>query len=271
MMEQATIQDLFIYPIKSLGGARLESAQLEAKGLRHDRRWMLVDEQQRHVTQREFPTLSLLSVSVKNDQVKIQHKHSAEVRLQFDAQLRTELMDVTVWKDSCQAWEVSKEISDWFSQYLQTPVKLVGQFEQDDRTLENIFNVEGAVSFADEAPLLVVSQESLDDLNSKLDTPLPMDRFRPNIVLVGASAYTEDELPVIKGEDYQLQVLGKTARCVVTTTNQETAEVGKEPLVTLNQYRNEGGKVYFGAHAYATKTGSVKIGEKVQIIHRSTH
>ena len=266
MENQLVVQDIFIYPIKSLGGIRLEEAEVEERGFRFDRRWMLVDEEGMFVTQRVYPQLALLKVKLGETGLAVFYKKDSKNRIEVPYDLATgpELM-VTIWDDQVLAKTVHPDLDDWFSEFLGFKVSLVVLPESTQRKVDPRYAVNGeSVSFADGMPYLIIGQESLDDLNSRLEEPVPMDRFRPNIVFSGGFAFQEDSLRKIKIGEVDFQIIKPCARCVLTTVNQETGEKGKEPLKTLSVYRTVNSKVYFGQNMVALSHGKVKIGDHIQ-------
>jgi uncharacterized protein len=265
-MEKLIVQDIFIYPIKSLGGIRMQEAMVEERGFQYDRRWMLVDEHGMFVTQRVYPKLALLGVSLGQDALRVFHKNdpSKAIEVPLDSATGPEVM-VTIWDDQVVAKTVHPSLDGWFSEYLGFPVSLVVLPESSQRKVDPRYAVNGeTVSFADGMPYLIIGQESLNDLNSRLDEPVPMDRFRPNIVFSGGHAFLEDSLRKVKIGDVNFQLIKPCARCVLTTVNQQTGEKGKEPLKTLSSYRTINNKVYFGQNVVALSLGTVKIGDTIQ-------
>jgi len=266
MKNALEVQDIFIYPIKSLGGIRLSEALVEEKGFQHDRRWMLVDEQGLFISQRDHPQLALLSVELcENDlTVFVRTEKTNSINIPLELANGPEIL-VTIWDDQVLAKVVDPEIGRWFSDYLGIEVNLVVMPESSHRKVDQRYAVHGeSVSFADGMPYLLIGQESLNDLNSRLERPVPMDRFRPNIVFSGGSPFLEDSLREIKIGEVEFQIVKPCARCIMTTVDQETGKKGKEPLKTLSGYRTLNSKVYFGQNVVALRTGKVKIGDPIQ-------
>lgn len=261
------IQDIYIYPIKSLGGIRLESAQVLTKGFRWDRRWMLVDENGRFLTQRSLHKMALLQVALLENGLEVFHKHSPDHVLQVPFIPETdELISSQVWDDKVEGKVVSKEADRWFSEMLEVDCRLVFMSEDAPRMVDADYAEQGeTVSFADAMPYLLIGQGSLDDLNARLDVPLPMDRFRPNIVFSGGAAFEEDAWSEIQLGGLLFKVAKPCARCVLTTVNQDTAEKGKEPLKTLATYRLKDKKVLFGQNLIALGNGELKVGDSLTV------
>ncbi len=267
MENQLIVQDIFIYPIKSLGGIRLSEAKVEEKGFQYDRRWMLVDEEGMFISQRTFPQLALLGVSLSERGLEVLHKKDPKISIQIPFELAAgpDLM-VTVWDDQVLAKVVHPDFDRWFSEFLGFKVSLVILPESSHRKVDPRYSVQSeSVSFADGMPYLIIGQESLNDLNSRLEVPVPMDRFRPNIVFSGGKPFLEDSLRKIKIGVVDFQIVKPCARCVMTTVDQESGIKGKEPLKTLASYRTINNKVMFGQNALALQSGKIKIGELIQL------
>lgn len=265
MNDKLLLQDIFIYPIKSLGGIRLTEAKVEERGFQYDRRWMLVDQTGRFVSQREFPVLALLQVKLREDGLLVFFKRNPDHQLfiPFDLAEGPDIL-VVIWHDQVIGKVVSKAIGRWFSDFLGFEVELVVMPESTQRKVDLRYAVNGeSVSFADGMPFLIIGQASLDELNSRLDSSVPMNRFRPNLVFSGGQPFLEDELRKIRISSAEFQIVKPCARCVLTTVDQETGEKGKEPLRTLAAYRTVNNKVMFGQNVVALKLGEVKVGDEL--------
>ncbi|NVJ84886.1 MAG: MOSC domain-containing protein [Algoriphagus sp.] len=262
-MDLLIIKDIYIYPIKSLGGIRLEEAMVEEKGFRYDRRWMLIDEEGVFVSQRSFPALALLQVALAPEGLSVFHKQNAKKSILIPYNLESdEAVSVVVWDDTMTAKLVDAKFNRWFSEFLGKEVRLVIMPDSTRRLVSPKYAInKEAVSFADGMPYLLIGQESLNDLNRKLEEPVSMDRFRPNLVFSGGEAFQEDSLKKIKIGAVEFQIVKPCARCVMTTVDQETGEIGKEPLRTLSSYRTKANKVLFGQNMVALGEGVVRIGD----------
>jgi hypothetical protein len=237
-MNQPIISGLFIYPIKSCAGTTLRHAQLATTGLRNDRRWMLVNEQGRFVTQREQGRLALITPALRGDGLRIDAPGMTTLEVFGTSQARP--CSVTVWKDQCQAYDEGAAASAWFSGFLEQPVRLV-RFAEDQQRISSrewTGEVQALNQFSDGFPLLVISTASLADLNSRLQATLPMNRFRPNLVVDGLPAYGEDNVHELIAGEVRLRVVKPCTRCKITTTDQATGIAqGTEPINTLRSYR----------------------------------
>lgn len=264
-----TVSELFIYPIKSVGGKSVDTANVTTTGFQYDRCWMLIDEHNRFISQREIPGLALLEAGVTNFGIEVKHKHSAaSFTFAFD-ELKEQWIDVAIWDDVCVAQLVSAKANAWFSEILNAACRLVYMPETTKRIVDPryAFNSE-TTTFSDGFPLLLLGQSSLDDLNTRLAESLPIDRFRPNIVFTGGAAFEEDLLEhfIINGIDFS--AVKPCARCSITTTNQQTAERGKEPLTTLATYRKKNNNIYFGQNLLHKGSGIISIGHSIEVISK---
>jgi uncharacterized protein len=268
------ISEINIYPIKSLGGISLSESLVEEKGLQYDRRWMLVDEKGMFFTQRDFPQMATMKVSLEDEGLRVGSENdSIEVPFEADS---NDKMNVTVWGSKCKAISYSEKINSWFSDNLQTNCKLVNMPEDSRRKVSPFYAVRkfrDVVSFADGYPVLLIGEGSLADLNAKLENPIPMNRFRPNLVVKDSAAFAEDDWKKVKIGDCIFHLVKPCARCVMTTIDQQTGVLqGKEPLKTLATYRlvksKDGeSKINFGQNLIADSFGiSVKLGDKVEIL-----
>jgi hypothetical protein len=259
-----SLSEIFIYPIKSLGGISVDSAIVEERGLKYDRRFLLVDENKTFMTQRDFPQMALLKTSfAKNGFDVLNTKDNSSTFIPFETN-STEKINVQIWDDFCNSVQVSKILDAWFSEALNKKCSLVYMPNDERRIVEKKYvDEDHIVSFADAYPFLIIGQASLDDLNSRLETRLPMNRFRPNFVFTGGKSYEEDNWKNFKIGDIKFEAVKPCARCVITTTNQETAERSNEPLKTLSEYRKNNNKVMFGMNVVCKSTGTIFVGDKI--------
>jgi len=267
-----TVSELFIYPIKSLGGIALSSATVTDRGFQYDRRWMLVDEQNNFITQRSFPQMALLQVAVTVAGLSVQHKITGDaISIPFTpASTATEM--VQIWDDTCPAQFVSDRADEWFSQMLSMPCRLVFMPDTSRRKVEEGYAGNNEItSLSDGYPFLLVGQSSFDDLNSRLAEPLPINRFRPNIVFTGGQAFIEDRLKHFILNGINFFGVKPCSRCQVTTINQDNGAIAKEPLKTLAMYRRKNNHIYFGQNLLHNGEGIVQVGDEiiVQELHEN--
>jgi uncharacterized protein YcbX len=243
-MSKRIISDILIYPIKSLGGMRLSSAKILPKGLAHDRRWMLIDDKNNFMTQRVYPQMALFKLSLESGNFIIYY---SDQLIDLPFRMENKPISANIWNDNVEVYEVSQWHSDWFSKNLETNCKLVYFPENNSRPVDPGFSInDDQVSLADAYPLLIIGQASLDDLNLRLKSPFPMNRFRPNIVFTGGEPYEEDSWRNFRIGQNRFAAVKPCSRCAITTVNQDTGEKGTEPLATLAAYRMQNNKVYFG-------------------------
>lgn len=281
------LAEINIYPIKSLKGISMDSATVEERGLRYDRRWMLTDAEGMFFTQREFPRMALIEVGIGADALTI----TADGFGQLEIPLLPETDDmrpVTIWQDVCWAEVFPAVINEWFSDVLETDCQLVYMPDDSRRDVNERFNGGGdVVSFADGYPLLVIGESSLADLNLRLDEQFPMNRFRPNLVVSGADAFAEDNWVRIRVGDAVFRSTKPCARCVITTVDQSRGVIaGKEPLKTLASYRLakmvmparladlglSDTAVLFGQNLIPENVdGVIRIGDRVEVIDEVKH
>src|SRR5687767_1743469 len=184
-MRQLTLTEIWIYPIKSLGGIQLKKAKVQQKGLQLDRRWMLVDENGVFMTQRVNPTMALFKLSIHHGEFNIVFKHPdatehPSITFDINAEPSGEFFQAKIWNDSVLAVEVDRQISEWFSEHLDLNCRLVSFPEANPRPVDPQYSINDEhVSLADGYPFLIIGQSTLDDLNDRLDQPVPMNRFRP--------------------------------------------------------------------------------------------
>ena len=262
-----TLSAISIYPVKSLRGCDTPAAQVERMGLEGDRRLMLVDPQGRFLTQREHARMALIRPSLENDHFRLE----APGRKPFSGRLRHsgQHMNVEIWSSSAvDAVDQGDEAAEWLSSFLEMPARLVRMAPDYKRQVsqEYAVNTDDHVSFADAYPLLIISQPSLDDLNSRLETPILMNRFRTNLVVSGCEPFAEDTWKRIRIGSVTFALVKLCARCNVPTINQETGESGKEPSKTLATYRKMNGKIMFGVNIIPLNTGRIETGQEVVIL-----
>jgi len=257
----ARIASLHIYPVKSCRGIELESSTVVERGLTFDREWMIVDEDGLFVSQRVMPRLALVETTVTETALELVTPGTG--RLAVPLKLEGPARPVMVWRDSLTAIDQGDEAAAWLSSALQRPLRLVRFDPAVRRHCDSTYAGESGAhtAFADAYPMLVLSEASLEDLNSRLAQRLPMNRFRPNIVLSGIDAYEEDHIDEIRLGGLSLKLVKRCTRCQITTTDQVTAAVGIEPLPTLAAYRMSEplGGVTFGMNAIVAAGAGLSI------------
>lgn len=264
------VSGLSVYPVKSCAGIEVEEAVVGPTGFQWDRRWMVVGEDGGFLSQRAHPRLTLVRVRFAEDRLLLSAPHLADLLVPLERESGPKVR-ATVWRDECDAIDEGSVATAWMSDHLGTLARLVRLADDDARPLGTPAAQPGdRVSFADAYPFLLLSQGSLDQLNRRLNLPLPMDRFRPNIVVEGCLPHAEDSWTVIRIGDVDFRVTKPCSRCVITTTNQQTGDRGPEPLQTLATYRLQDGKVMFGQNLIHGGVGKVRVGDPVVVLGQST-
>ena len=254
------VKELYIYPIKSLAGIPVQSAKAEEMGFENDRRWMLVDDNNQFITQRNHPNLSQFYPKIKEDTIEISHhdhKHEFSISESLDEPIFSK-----VWDDESKVAEVNKATSKWFSEALGFTCKLVKISNKGDRKhkstkLDKTLNV----SLADGYPYLLVGSESLDFLNEKLEEKITIKRFRPNIVISTELAHEEDSFDTFQIGNVKFQNAKPCGRCVMINNNPMTGIMLKEPLKALSTYRKVDNSVLFGTNIFCLNEGIIEVGD----------
>jgi hypothetical protein len=256
------VKELYIYPIKSLAGIPVQSAKAEEMGFENDRRWMLIDEENQFITQREHPFLSQFYPKIKEGKIEISHldtKHEFSLHESLDEPFFSK-----VWDDESKVVEVNKATSKWFSEALGFTCKLVKILNKGDRKhrstkLDTTLNV----SLADGYPYLLIGSESLEFLNGKLEEKITIKRFRPNIVISSKLAHEEDAFDTFQIGNVKFQNAKPCGRCVMVNNNPMTGIMLKEPLKTLSTYRTSNNNVLFGTNIFCLNEGTIALGDSL--------
>jgi uncharacterized protein YcbX len=251
------LEEINIYPIKSLGKISLKESTALIRGFRFDRRMMLTDGEGQFLSQRRIPEMATFKLSLNDEGFIVQHNNE-NIHIPFNLKAET-FRKVTVWGDQIIAPEAEKEYSRWFSDHLNQECYLVFMDDDSKRPVDHDYAVYNEqVSYADGFPYLIIGTGSLEDLNQKLEIPVPMDRFRPNIVLSTDVPFVEDDLETFQMGEAIFKRVKPCSRCMITTIDQSTGIRSKEPLKTLSAFRNEDQKVLFGQNLICLKEGLVK-------------
>lgn len=266
-MTAMTISDLYIYPIKSCRGHRVDAAFATKRGLQDDRLLMIVDGEGAFLTQREYPAMALIEPTLGEELLTLRAPGMATL----DLPLRTSDPHgyAIVWNDICQAIDQGAAVAEWLSDYLGTTARLVRMPDSFHRPVDPRYErmADDETSFADGYPFLLISQASLADLNGRLTTPVPMNRFRPNLVVQGCAPFAEDGWRQLQIGAVTFYPVKPCARCPIPTIDQATGVMGKEPLKTLATFRRSAeGKVMFGQNLLSTGTGVIRVGDPVSVV-----
>ena len=265
------LSEIRIYPVKSLGGMALGEANVEPRGLQYDRRWMLADPDGRFVSQREIPAMALLGTAIEPGHLVVFLKNNSAESIRIPLEISPEahpVLEATVWGDRCEALVLSNVVNEWFSDHLHQSLRLVHMPDSTRRWANGRYAPPGQhVSFADGYPILIIGQASLDDLNSRMEQPLPMERFRPNFVFTGGQAFEEDKWQEFEISGQRFLGVKPCARCAIPTIDQQSGERGAEPLKTLNTYRKQDNKILFGQNVvWLGGEGHIRVGDFVDIV-----
>lgn len=267
------VSAIYLYPVKSLRGFAVDAASVDALGFVGDRRFLVTDEHGQFLTQRALPRMALIETALTAQDLVLRAPHGGSCAVPLRATVPAEIIPVRIWKsEGLLAEDCGVEAAVWLSHVLGRPCRLVRIGEKFMRPVNKPPRSQPAdvVNFADSHPFMIVSQASLDDLNARLEAPMPMNRFRPSFVVADCPPYAEDTWKKLRVGNVHFRTSGPCARCIVTTTDQLTAERGKEPLRTLATYRRDADDptdVNFGQNLiHETKTGMVRVGDPVALL-----
>ena len=254
------------YPIKSCGGVPVGEWYADERGLRHTRRWMLVDEAGRFMSQRRFPRMALIGVRFAPDGLVVSAPSMPPLEVPFwppnGKPLRAQ-----IWNDTVDTLTVGGETDRWFGGFLGVRSKLVHMPDESVRPVDPVYGEPGNfVGLTDVFPFLLISEGSLATLNARLEHPLPVNRFRPNLVVGGCDPFAEDDWKMVRIGPITLRVAKPCARCAITTVDQRTAATGREPLRTLATFRREGKKILFGQYLVHNATGTLRADDAVKVL-----
>ena len=265
-MTALALSQLNLFPVKSMRGMSVPRWQVGPRGLLHDRELMVVDPGGRFVTQREEAAMALVAAELAGDHLRLRAPGASPLDLPLAAR-SSERVRVSIWNDEVAAEPVGAQADAWLSRVLARPVRLV-RFPADQlRQVDLRFARAGdAVGFADGFSFLLLTEASLADLSARVGRPLPMARFRPNLVVAGAPPYAEDGWRRLRIGGIELELVKPCARCAITTIDPDTGEAGLEPLRTLATYRRTAGKVHFGWNLVHRGTGTLQVGDPVEIL-----
>lgn len=274
---QAQVSQIWIYPVKGLCGISLKASRTTSRGLMHDRRFMVVNQSGLAVTQRDYPIMATIWTEIIGDELELSHVDYDPVMVPLmpapkhaNEPASEHMRSVQVWSSTVQAQAVSGEADAWLSALIGAPVTLVYMPDSTERACSTTYAKNGEiVSFADGYPLLITLEESLHDLNARIKTrdakhhPLPMNRFRSNIVLKDLPAWSEDSLTNLQLGTAKFSAVKPCSRCGVTTTDQATGIVeGPEPLLTLSSFHQTEIGLIFGMNLVVVENGVVACGDK---------
>lgn len=264
------LSEMYRYPVKSAQAQPLQRSPVDVLGLEGDRRWMVIEEGNgRFLTQRAWPQLSQLTATCHADgQLRLE----APGRLALDVAVPAadeSLRGVMLWRDSMHVPDAGDAAAAWLSEFLGKPVRLVHCPEQCARYLPSGYGENSdRAAFPDGFPLLLIGQASLDELNRRMDRPMEMLRFRPNLVVVGSAPFAEDGWKRIRIGSLAFRVLKPSVRCIFTTLDPQTGQRShdREPLTTLKTFREKEGDVLFGQNVAVDGHGELEVGMEVEVL-----
>jgi len=260
-----TVRGLTFYPLKGARGITTTTLELDRIGPRFDRRWMVVTEAGHFLTQRELPTLYRVGAVPGAGSLTLSAPGQTDLQVPVDGP-GTFPSRVRIWGDECEAVDQGDLAADWCTSYFDRPCRLVFYPDAATRRTDPAFDPTGSpVGFADAFPMLLIGTGSLAALNAKLDRPVPMARFRPNVVVEGIEPFAEDRWRGFSIGATRFEAVKPCARCVVTTIDQETGERGAEPLRTLATFRRGDSGALFGMNVVHRDRGTIAVGDVVRV------
>ncbi|NEQ49067.1 MAG: MOSC domain-containing protein [Leptolyngbya sp. SIO3F4] len=264
-MSLIKLSGLYTYPLKSAAGIELSQTQVTTRGLLHDRRWMICDHKGKFLTQRKLPKMALIQVSI-GENLCLSIRGADDEALELAAvPSEPDVLHVDVWGDSCVAWSMGNEVAQWLSDFLGCEAQLVYMPDTTHRPVDH-GRFETVNSFSDAYPFLLISEASLADLNSRLEQPIPMNRFRPNLVVQGCEPFAEDTWKQIQIGEIVFDVAKACSRCSIPGVEQSTGEQGKEPLKTLATFRRWDHAIWFGQNLIAHSEGRLALSDEVTVL-----
>lgn len=260
------LSQIHLYPVKSLAGIQASEWPVDQNGLRYDRKWMLIDDEQQFLSQRRLPKMALIKTRIELDQLILSAPSQDDLVLPLNP-VSGDIIEVGIWHDQCLARTVSSEADSWLSQFLQLDCRMVYHPDDQQRQVDQRYaNPADQTAFSDGFPFLIVSENSLNALNQALAVEVSMTRFRPNLVVSDCVSYAEDRWRLISINDIQFRLPKPCSRCSVPGIDPVTAISSKEPLTSLSRLRKWENKIYFGQNALHDNCGRLKVGSNITII-----
>jgi len=262
------ISEIYIYPIKSLGGISVKKTTLTSRGLAFDRRFMLTNLKGQFMTQRSNRRMALLTTKIEGTNLIVQDRSYPLSKIEFPLTPIhfSKQQEVTIWKDTCMGQVLHQGINQWFSKRLGQACQLVYMPNDSNRLIDATYRKgKEVVSFADGYPILLFGQSGMDDLNKRLKKPVSIDRFRANIIFTGGQPFAEDQWKRFKIGKQLFRMTKPCVRCNVPNINQQTGNIEKEPNRTLATFRKKNNKICVGVNVcWEGKGGaSIKVGDEI--------
>lgn len=260
------VASLHIYPVKSLGGVSCSSYRFDPWGPQHDRRWMVVTPDGHFLTQRQLPIMATIRPTVRTDGLSLEHRGADRIDVPYPD--RTSMRFVRVWKSKVMASDAGDEVAQWLTKRVSRPCRLVYMDAPEQARPQSYNGRDYVSSFADGFPGLLCAQASLEALNKRLNHFVPMERFRPNIVISGSQPWEEDQWGVLHVGEARLRVMKPCTRCVITTVDQKTGEIPHigQPLQELGHFRRTKAGITFGQNLVVEKPGYIRVGDDVRVL-----
>jgi len=266
---ELSLESITIYPIKSCAGIAVQEARMEERGLRYDRRFMMIDESGTFISQRKYPRMALIATGIEGEELWLNAPGMPLLSVPLQPRSSSRVL-VGVWKSLCLALAVSKEADEWISQYLGARLRLVYMPDETRRSVNPEYSInKNIVSFADGYPCLLVGAASLADLNRRMEAPVPMNRFRPNLVVAGSQPFAEDGWKQVRIGALSLHTTRCCVRCMIPMIDQEKGAItSKEPLRTLSRFRMKERQITFGLYMLPLtyEQEPLRVGDAVQVI-----
>jgi len=252
------VSTLYIYPIKSCSPVKINTMLFSQTGPLYDRKFLIIDQTGSFLTQRQFPKLANVIQTIENNNLHISANNKTPITIPLNNTVSKQNITLAkIWDDTVEAVSISAEANEWFSSYLGKNVQLVRQ------SGTRMSKKKDTLSFVDSYPVHLCSEDSLAELNHRLDIPVEMERFRPNIVIRGNLPFQEDEWNTINIGSSQFKVAKACPRCVIITIDRKTEKSGVEPLKTLASYRKKDSKVLFGQYLSLITANEIHVGDKL--------
>ncbi len=260
------LSEIVVYPVKSLGGIQLSEAKVIQSGLEYDRRWLLIDQENRFVSQRTMPVLTTLAVQIRDKAIYVHEKQNETNGIEIPWTLTSEQpVTVTVWDDQIQSYQYPNHINQWFSNYLNKPVRLVKMSAEKPRTKQlQVAPYNSTMSYADGYPFLVLSKASVEKISQEIGEQIDIRQFRANLIIDGCEAFAEDQLQEFSISDVHFQMVKPCKRCQVIGIHQDTGVSSKEPIRYLSKTRKQGNHIIFGMNAALIKEGTIHVGDIIR-------
>lgn len=262
------VSQLFLYPLKSARGISVDQYTLDARGPQWDRRWMLVDEAGKFLTQRQHPVMTQLSAHLEENELHLAAPGMPDLIVPFFYwdMIKTS-QPVMVWRDTVAAKIAENHVNQWFSQVLKVECRLAFMPEKTRRAVDPTYARQGEITgFADGFPLLLTAEASLEQFNAWLGDSVSMQRFRPNLVIAGCTPFAEDDWRRIRVGSVEFGVVKPCSRCAIPTLDPLTGERNSAVFSTLKKHRSREGDVFFGQNLIAKGKGVIRVGDRVELL-----